>query len=128
MTGASNRLIVGDEGTGRLEVRDGGVVVYGELVVGARGHTNLPEDTAPEDEAGPVDAPEVTDDILSTLPDEAAPGGSDAVAEEILTEDADAEEDGDQESKDDEDEEETGEDADGAGEDTEEQEALPACP
>ena len=128
VTGASNRLIVGDEGTGRLETRDGGVVVYGELVVGSRGHTNLPEDTAPEDEAGPVDAPEVTDDILSTLPDEAAPGGSDAVAEEILTEDADAEEDGDQESKDDEDEEETGEDADGAGEDTEEQEALPACP
>ena len=128
VTGASNRLIVGDEGTGRLEVRDGGVVVYGELVVGSRGHTNLPEDTAPEDEAGPVDAPEVTDDILSTLPDEAAPGGSDAVAEEILTEDADAEEDGDQENKDDEDEEETGEDAGEAGEDTEEQEALPACP
>ena len=129
LVGADNVIVVGDdEGTGRLEVRDGGVVVYGELVVGPRGHTNLPEDTAPEDEAGPVDAPEVTDDILSTLPDEAAPGGSDAVAEEILTEDADAEEDGDQESKDDEDEEETGEDAGEAGEDTEEQEALPACP
>ena len=129
LVGADNVIVVGnDEGTGRLEVRDGGVVVYGELVVGSRGHTNLPEDTAPEDEAGPVDAPEVTDDILSTLPDEAAPGGSDAVAEEILTEDADAEEDGDQENKDDEDEEETGEDAGEAGEDTEEQEALPACP
>ena len=134
LVGADNVIVVGDdEGTGRLEVRDGGVVVYGELVVGPRGHTNLPEDTAPEDtapedEAGPVDAPEVTDDILSTLPDEAAPGGSDAVAEEILTEDADAEEDGDQETKDDEDEDETGEDAGGVGEGTEEQEALPACP
>ena len=109
LVGTESLIVVGeDEGRGRFEVRDGGTVHYLRLVQGANGYTNLPEVGA-----SAVDADSTTDEILAALPDDAAAGGEDSVSDE--------------ESRGEE-EEEGAESAGEAGDETEEREALPACP
>ena len=111
LAGAGNRIVVGDdEARGRLEVRDGGRAYYLRLVLGANGFTNLPEVGS-----AAVDDNAATNEILSTLPDDAAAVGEDSAA------------DGEPQEEEDE-EEEVAESTGEAGEETEEREALPACP
>ena len=108
LLGIDNLIVVGDdEGMGRLDVRDGGTAYFLRLVQGANGHANLPEVGT-----SAVDEESTTNEILAALPDDAAAGGEDPVSEE--------------ESQDE--EEEVVESAGDTGEETEEQEALPACP
>ena len=110
LLGTDSLIVVGDDDAmGRLEARDGGTAYYLRLVLGANGYTNLPEVGA-----AAVDDNTATNEILATLPDDAAAGGEDSAADE--------------EPQEEEDDEETAESAGEAGEDTEEQEALPACP
>ena len=107
LTGAGNRIVVGDDGgRGRLEVRDGGRAVYARLVTGANGYSNLPEEGG---SAG--DGNKATDEILANPPDDAAAGD-------------DLGEEGDDEDE----EDEAGEDAVEAAGDAEEREELPQCP
>ena len=111
LLGTDSLIVVGDdEGMGRLEARDGGVAYYARLVTGANGYTNLPEDGV-----SPVDDTQVTDDLLATLPEDAAAGGEGSATDEEPREEEDEEE-------------EVAESAGEAGEESEEQEALPACP
>ena len=71
LVGVGTLIVVGDdEATGRLEVRDGGTAYYRRLVLGANGYTNLPEIGA-----AAVDDDAATNEILATLPDDAAAGG-----------------------------------------------------
>ena len=112
LTGAGNRLVVGDEGRGKLDVRDGGIALYGELVVGAMGTTNLSTAQELQEE---VDA--IVDDLL---PEGQGRAGDDGGAET-----------GDEESREDEDDEEEDESEETAGVDEggeEEQEELQMCP
>ena len=112
--GAGNRIVVGDdEGTGRLEVREGSRAVYARLVTGVNGSTNLPEEGV-----STGDRNTATHEILANLPDDAAAVADDTAVDGSLEEDG---ADGDNE---DETGESTGEAADDAGE----QAALPACP
>ena len=103
LTGAGNRLVVGDDGArGRLELRDGGTARYATLVVGASGRTNL---LTSEGVVQAVDA--LVDDILPP--------------EEIVPQPVDEDDD-----------EDTEEAAAGLGESgesaAEEPEELPMCP
>ena len=112
LTGAGNRLVVGDEGRGRLDVRDGGIALYGELVVGAMGTTNVSTAQEVEEE---VDA--IVDDVL---PERQGRAEDDGGAET-----------GDEESREGEDDEEEDESEETAGVDEageEEQEELQMCP
>ena len=139
LTGAGNRLVVGDDGArGRLEVRDGGTARYATLVVGANGTTNLPTS---EGVAEAVDA--LVDDILP--PEEIVPQPVDDALEaespddtsrresaEERTATAAEEEPSDDEDEDDDEDDEGTEAAAGPGESgesaAEEPEELPMCP
>ena len=140
LTGAGNRLVVGDDGArGRVEVRDGGTARYATLVVGANGTTNLPTsegvaeivdalvgDILPPEEI----APRPVDDALEVeSPDDTSRPES---AEERTATAAEEEPRDDEDEDDDEDDEGTEEAAAGLGESgesaAEEREELPMCP
>ena len=136
LTGAGNRLVVGDDGArGRVEVHDGGTARYATLVVGANGTTNLPTaegvaeivdalvgDILPPEEI----APRPVDDALEVeAPDDTSRRES---AEERTATAAEEEPSGDEDEDDDEDDDGT-EEVPGLGErGDEEPEELPMCP
>ena len=134
LTGAGNRLVVGDDGArGRVEVHDGGTARYATLVVGANGTTNLPTS---EGVAEIVDA--LVGDILP--PEEIAPRPVDEALQVEAPDDTSrresaeertataAEEEPSDDEDDDEDDEGTVE-VPGLGErGDEEPEELPMCP
>ena len=133
LTGAGNRLAVGDDGgRGRLEVHDGGAVRYGELVVGANGTTNLsdaeeePPAEEPPAEGTAEEAQEEIDAVTTDILPEAdvTPVIDETFDPEVAGEQGDEGEAG----EDDEEEEDESGEALGVDEgDEEEQEELPMC-